>query len=140
MAKDNQSKNIRSINRRINSLNANMNDMYQNAYKTRSENRDDMKNIVGQIDDNIDSILEKINGRNISDITNLYTRVLRKITGENEEIQKSIEDIFNDNSMLSMLDVSNVSRCIKAEDYQYDLICKYMPKLLDALEQLVYLQ
>lgn len=131
---DQKNKNYRNISKRINNLNNQMNDLYQTTYRTRTDNRDDMKNIIGSIDNNIDDLLSKINNRSTSDISSLYIRLQRKSGGVMDNINNSIEELFNNQTLLNTLDVENMSKSIQAEDYQYDLICKYMTKLEEALE------
>ena len=48
---------------------------------------------------------------------------------------KSVEDLFNDQALLNTLFVNeDIHKYIAGQNYQYDLICKYIPRLLDALE------
>ena len=102
---DQKNKNYRNINKRINSLNNQMNDLYQTTYRTRTDNRDDMKNIIGSIDNNIDDLLSKINNRSTSDISRLYIRLQRKSGGVMDNINNSIEELFNNQTLLNTLDV-----------------------------------
>lgn len=131
---DQNNKRYGNITKRINSLNNQMNNLYQTTYRTRTDNSDDMKNIVNSIDNSIDDLLSKINNRSTSDISNLYIRLQRKSGGTMDNINDSIEELFNNSALLNTLDVENMSKSIQAEDYQYDLICKYMTKLEEALE------
>ena len=135
MAKDND-KSIRGIDRRINSLTANVDKLYQTTYQSRMDDKKDMDSIIGSIDDSMDSLLSKINGQSIEDISALYLRIQNKSdSGPVSELNKSISNVFDENrQIIDSINVDNIRKSIQAEDYQYDLICKYMTKLEDAID------
>ena len=136
---DNTARAARRIGRRIDDLSATADKLYQQTYSSRSDNRRGLDNIADNLDDNLDNLLTRVNGQEISDISNLYIRLMDKnnsdVRGVNQEINDSIEELFNGNKqILDTISLDNVRKSIQAEDYQYDLICRYMPKLEDALE------
>jgi hypothetical protein len=48
---------------------------------------------------------------------------------------ESVQDIFSDQNLVNTLFANaDIHRYISAQNFQFDLICKYLPKLLDALE------
>lgn len=135
MARDND-KSIQGIDKRINSLTANVDKLYQTTYQSRMDDKKDMDSIIGSIDDSMDSLLSKINGQSIEDISALYLRLQNKSdSGPVSELNKSISNVFDENrQIIDSINVDNIRKSIQAEDYQYDLICKYMTKLEDAID------
>lgn len=133
MANDN-GRSLGKINKRLDNLSSTIDSLYQSTYKSRVDNRRDMENILGSIDDNLDSILSKVNNQNISDISNLYLRIQEKDSGKKNDITKSIEGLFDENqNILDSINMESIHKSIQSENYQYDLICKYMTKLEDAI-------
>lgn len=132
-------KTTRKIDKQLKDLTADVDDIYSSIYLTRTDDKNNLDKVTGGINDSINDILAKINGQNISDISNLYVRLvdkensgLNKTTGE---IAETIESFFdNKGFIMDSLNLQNIRKSIQAENYQYDLICKYMTKLEDALE------
>ena len=139
MADDNGRLN-RKIDKSMDSISSNIDDLYQNQYSSRVDNRKNMDNIVNGINDEINGIISKVNGSDVTQISDLYVRLLNKegskLTGVNKEITESLEGFFDNNGSLinGILNFDNIRKSIQAQDYQYDLICKYMTKLEDAIE------
>lgn len=123
----------RKINRRIEKLASSIDSIYRDTYKSRIDNKRNLDAITNDIESNLDDIFEKINGQDVSDISKLYLRAMGKDTSSS--ITKSLEELFNaDGSLLDTVNLNLIRKSIQAQDYQYDLLCKYMPKLRDALE------
>ena len=134
MANDN-GRSLGKINKRLDNLSSTVDSLYQSTYKSRVDNRRDMENILGSIDDNLDNILTKINNQNISDISSLYIRIQEKDSGKKSDVVKSIEGLFDENqNILDSINMESIHKSIQSENYQYDLICKYMTKLEDAID------
>ena len=125
---------FRSIGRRLSNVDDEMKYLYQTTYRTRMDNKANMEKIVNTIDDNMDNILSKINSRSASDISNLYLKLQNVGNGNIDQIQRSIEELFDDPNLMDSINLDNLSRSIQAEDANYDLILKYMPGLEDALD------
>ena len=70
-------------------------------------------------------------------IINLLRRLDNK-SPNNSNVNKlisSVSDMFNDTGLINALFLNEEThRYISSQNYQYDLICRYLPKLLDALE------
>lgn len=122
------------IGKRLDLLDKKMDSLYKDIYITRTDNKNSLNSILT----NIDNSLDKLQATNvsISGMSELLRRIQNK-TG-NPTVDKlfaSVEDLFNDQSLLSSLFISDeVRRFIQSQNYQYDMICKYLPKLLEALE------
>lgn len=135
MANNDNSRSLNRINKRLNNLSASMDRLYQSTYKSRVDNRRDMDSIIGSIDDNLDTLLSQVNGQNISDISNLYIRLQEKNGDKKSDVVKSIESLFDSNqNIIDTINIESIHKSIQSENYQYDLICKYMTKLEDAIE------
>ena len=132
-------KSSRKVDKEIENISNNINDLYQANYATRIDNKNNMNNIIGGINDEVNDIISKINGQDISNISNLYVRILDKegsgIADSYKKISEGIESLFDNGQLVAnAINFDSVRKSIQAENYQYDLICKYMTKLEDAIE------
>ena len=140
MARDeNISRSLNRVNKKLDSLNDRVNSTYQSTYSSRVDNRNDLESISNQIDDNLNDLLSKVNGQEISDISNLYLRLKNKEKVGAGDTQKqvfdSIEEMFDSNQQfMDTISMDAIRKSIQAHDYQIDLICKYMTKLEDAID------
>ena len=139
MADENNKSESRKIDKQIDNITNNINSLYQSNYNTRIDNNKNMSDIVDNINSEIDDIVSKINGVEISDISNLYVRLLDKESSKemnnSKKIADSIEQLFDNSSLVNnVLNFDQIRKSIQSENYQYDMICKFMPKLEDALE------
>jgi hypothetical protein len=67
-------------------------------------------------------------------MTQLLQRLDGKASTNSEDLISAVTDVFSDNSLLGTLfNNQDVHKHIAAENYTYDLICKYLPKLEEAL-------
>lgn len=137
MADDNRSS--RKVDKELEKLSGNIDNLYSSNYLTRTDDKDNLNRIMNNINADIDDILSKVNGQSVSDISNLYVRLLDRENSGNTKITTQIGDTiesFFDNTGIIMdsLNLQNIRKSVQAENYQYDLICKYMTKLEDALE------
>ena len=92
---DDMTKVSKRIDKRLDDLDSSMNDLYRSTYQSRIDDKQDMNNIVGNIDNTIDSLLSKINGKQASDLSNLYTRIQKKggmVGSFEEELSKLFDD------------------------------------------------
>lgn len=136
MARNDIGHSLRKVDKRLDSMDTALSRLYTDTYASRPEDKETLTNITGTIEDNLDTLLSRINGQEISEISDLYLRLINR-SGETPQgqISKSIESLFDDNkNIIDTINVDNIRRSIQAEDYQFDLICKYMTKLEDALE------
>lgn len=134
MAENKTTPSIRRINKRIENLNNYMDDLYSSVYSTRVDNKNDLNRIGDTIEDNLDDIISSVNGQNVSDISNLIIRLQRKSAASSEKAFKELEDIVSDRQVVDTISMENIFKYIQAENYQYDLILKYLPKLYQAIE------
>ena len=138
MADDNARLN-RKINQSLDNISNNIDDLYQAQYSTRIDNKKNMNTIFNGINDEVNDIITKVNGTNISQISDLYVRLSNRegsrTSTTTKEIQDSIESLFDNGQIINnVFNFDTVRKSIQAQNYQYDLICKYMTKLEDAIE------
>ena len=131
------STNWRSINNRLDVLDAQMRDVYKNTFNTDINNSFNLSTITDDIMDSIDALIANDSDiQGIPNVSRLYNRLnSKKNNGTVGEFTDDVFSIFDDKAMVSnLMDVYSKSRSIKQIDEQIDTVCKYMPKLQDALD------
>ena len=127
----------RNISKKIDILNKKLDTIYKDIYISRPDN---IRNLDSSID-RIDSAIDKLQNSDIS--VSRMSELLQRINDNNalgtnknvKDLMNSVESIFNDPSIIGSLFANdNMYKFISAQNYQYDMICKFVPKLLDALE------
>ena len=136
MANKNNGLSQRRLNKRLDSLKSTMNDLYSATYSTRPDNRADMDRIASSIEDNLDDLISSVNGQNVSDISNLIMRLQKNVGNAVSSMNGQLEGLFTDSNLINNINMEGVYKYIQAENYQFDLILKYVPKLYEALEVL----
>lgn len=108
--------------------------LYTSTYYASPKNKRDLENIKNDINRSISNITSSntIN-TGIPNISSLYGRIL-DIT-KDPETSKKMEELFSNESLMAQLtDVVFQNQSLVELDREIDTICKYMPKLLEALE------
>ena len=137
MAKDDKNTQSRpGVFKRIAGLiQGNMDDLYKNTYYSDPSNRQQLTAIKTDITNTIKDIMNS-NTDNIGEpsISRMYERLYFNSQNDSETI-KEFEKIFSDNEFVNNLTNSYLdNRWIKAIDVEIDEVCKYMPKLQEALD------
>ena len=132
-SQDDPVRSSRKINRKLDLLDQKMDGLYKNIYITRPDNRKNLDDILNQLDDAIDVIQQ--DNVNISGMSELMRR-LDNTSGSNvDRLMNSVGELFNDQNLINTLFANDeIHKYIASQNYQYDMICRYLPKLLDALE------
>lgn len=132
-SQDDPVRSSRKINRKLDLLDQKMDGLYKNIYITRPDNRKNLDDILNQLDDAIDAIQQ--DNVNISGMSELMRR-LDNTSGSNvDRLMNSVGELFNDQNLINTLFANDeIHKYIASQNYQYDMICRYLPKLLDALE------
>ena len=131
---DNKKLSSRGINKKIDNLNSTVDSLYNTVYSTRVDNQNDLDRITDDIDNNLNDLLSSVNDQNISNISNLIIRLQKKNGSSLDNLNKELESLVSDKNIIDTVNLENVQKYIQAENYQYDLILKYVPKLKEALE------
>ena len=117
------------------SVQNNMDRLYQSTYYSQSNSKKDLLSVQRDIDKSIDNIItNNINNVGMPNISKLYLRIKDAQKGDSE-LSKSIEDMFGDQSLMDGLLSSYMdNKYLKDLDDEIDTVCKYMPKLIEALD------
>ena len=142
MAKKDDKKKDLNANKRISSLldfiQNGMKSMYRDTYQNQRTNNDDIDKIKDDIATSINTISNngiEDDNVNISNITRLYSRLKLKNTDSNGQLTEEVLDVFNDKSITDQILSSYTdNKYIIDYDTEIDTICKYMPKLDEALD------
>lgn len=123
----------RKINSKLDLLDQKMNSLYKDIYISRPDNKDNLNTIVDKLDTSIDR-LQKSN-IDVSGMSELIRRVDTENMPNTKKYMESVQSLFeNENLINSLFMQDTVRRFIMAQNGQYDLICRYLPRLLDAIE------
>lgn len=136
----NDDKKLKKTNKKIQNIAANVQDnmdaLYRSTYFSTPQANNDIRHLSDEINDNIDRIVSRNqNTIGMPSISVLYTRIYNK----NGELNKSgipadINKMFEDPMMMDDLYSTFMSnRFLKELDTEIDTVCKYMPKLEEAL-------
>lgn len=125
-------RNLTSAVSKINSL---ISGLYRNTYFTTDQNKQLLKTLTKDIDSSLNSLIDKSMNSSGTNISKLYSRMNLKTIQNDKESIKAMEDIFNDHTMMdNILSTYMENKYIRDLDIEIDIICKYMPKLEEALD------
>lgn len=120
----------------------NMQQAYSDTYLTSRDNIDSMNSVADKIEDNISQIIHRNNQYDISNISKLYSRVMRQdsFVSKNKtekQLADELEGLFSDNNFTDAIMGSYLSnKWIDDLDREIDAIIKYVPNIKEALEVL----
>ena len=136
MAKD--EKDLSMMNPTLNKKNAerlqgNINDIYRNTYYSDNKTSSYIDSIRRKMDHDLNSLIDKTKvGTNGLNISNLYAKTL---ANSDEGLMKELKNSLQDESMLTdIMDMYSQNAVIRDMDREIDVVCKYMPKLEEALD------
>lgn len=136
MAKNNKSSNKTPnarLTRNLASLRRQMTGIYQDTYSTNPDIKADLERISTNIEDRINSALDRNSSSDIADVTKLYSAVKIKNTPDGK-MGDSIEGFFTDPQLVQQLTDSYIqNKWIIELDNEIDVVCKYMPKLTECV-------
>lgn len=128
-------KNIQNIAQTISS---NMDDLYRSTYMTSPQQNKDLEDLSDRINDSISKIVNKnMETVGMPSVSRLYARISGNKSGTSSATNKvvgELERMFDSGIMsddLYSLFMSN--RYLRELDNEIDVVCKYMPKLEEAL-------
>lgn len=124
---------IRKINKKMDLLDQKLNGLYKDIYVTRPDNRQNMDSIMDKLDQAIDRLQDT--DLSVSGMSELLRRIDKDSMPNSNEYLRNVEDLFgNQNLINSLFENVDFHKYISAQNYQYDMMIKYIPKLLDAIE------
>lgn len=136
MAKDN--KKILRANRNIQNIakgiSGNMEELYRSTYMTSPQQSSDLQDLNNRINDSIDNIVNRnMETMGIPSVSKLYSRMAA--SSSSNDMINELERMF-DNGIISddLYGMFTSNRYLKELDAEIDTVCKYMPKLDEALQ------
>ena len=132
-------KETRKANRRIQAImqgvSDNVDGLYRNTYMANPQSSKDIKDLTARINDNIDNIVNRnMDTYGMPSVSKLYSRIAASNRDE-KDITDSLESMFDNGLMTDDLYGMFMSnRYLKELDNEIDTVCKYMPKLEEALQ------
>lgn len=115
------------------SIQANIDDLYKNTYFTNNDNSKYIDNIKRKMDDDLEGLIDKAKAQNGgTNMADLYARTLaRNDTDSLNEIRSALED---ETVLADIMDIYSQNALVRDLDREIDTVCKYMPKLDEALD------
>jgi len=130
---DNKLVGYRRIDKKLDLLDKKVDSLYKDIYISRPDNRSDLDIVIDRIDNTIDK-LQKINV-NASGMSELVRRINATDMPNTKKYLEDVSSLFQDENLINTLFMnSTIHDFIQARNSQYDLICRYLPRLVDALE------
>lgn len=138
MAKDNKA--ITRANRNIQNIaqgiSGNMDALYRSTYMSTPQQSQDLEDLNDRINAGIDRIVNRnIETIGMPSVSNLYARIAGNGGGSRDnQVVNELEKMF-DNGMMTddLYGMFMSNRYLKELDNEIDTVCKYMPKLEEAL-------
>ena len=125
----------RSILNRLTSLRRQMNGVYRDTYATDPSPKDELDRIGSDIEDHISKVLSRNGTDDVANISKLYAVANLRNNLDDANYNKEIVSFFEDRSITDQLVNSYLeNKWVKALDDEYDVVCKYFPKLQEALD------
>ena len=124
----------RKVKKNLDILSRKMDGLYKDTYLTRPDDKNNLDQIMDDLDVAINRIAS-VDNDNIATMSELIRRLDKKNNTKSAELNMALADMFNNNNLVGELFANtDLYKYIAAENYNYDLICKYLPKLNTALE------
>ena len=124
----------RKVKKQLDIISKKMDGLYKDTYITRPDNRNNLDTVMDDLDVAINRIAS-VDNDNIATMSELIRRLDKKNTTNINEFNLKLNDLFNNNNLIGELFANtDMYKYIASENYNYDMICKYLPKLNIALE------
>ena len=123
----------RGVSRKLDLLDKQMDGLYKDIYISRPDNKQNLDSMI----DGLDTAIDKLQGidSSVASMSELMRRIDSAGESNTSKLMSSVQDLFNDQNLLGSLFANdNIHNYIAGQNYNYDLICKYLPRLQDALE------
>ena len=122
-----------AIDKKLDLLDQKLDGLYKDIYISRPDNKQNLDAMI----DNLDTMIDQLQGSDttVSRMSELLRRVDKVGESNTKKMIKSVQDLFEDQAVLGALMMNDsIHNYIAGQNRNYDLICKYLPKLEDALE------
>ena len=139
MADKNEEQTVRRpglLRKVANFMQGNSSSLYKSTYYSDPEERYQIQRLSSDINNTIKNIMNNTTDSvGEPNIVKLYERLLSNNTASDRKLVDEFNRIFGDNEFVGNLTSSYLdNRWVKTIDLEIDEICKYMPKLNEALE------
>ena len=126
----------RNIKNIASSISSNMDALYRTTYMTTPQQNKDLKNLSDEINSNIDQIVNRnIETTGMPSITKVYSRMMAG-SGDstNPRITGELEKMFDNGLMTDdIYGMFMANRYLRELEKEIDTVCRYMPRLEEAL-------
>lgn len=124
----------KKIKNQLDLLSKKMDNLYQDTYITRADNINNINSVINDLDDAINRIAS-IDNDNVGNMSELLRRIDKANSVDRDKLMGSVRELFNDNNLIETLfSNTDIYKYISAENYNYDMICRFLPTLIDALK------
>ena len=124
----------RKVKKQLDIISKKINGLYKDTYITRPDDKNNLDDVMDNLDVAINR-LASMDNDNVATMSELIRRIDKKDKSTFDKLTGSLSDMFNDNNLIGELFANtDMYKYIAAENYNYDMICKYLPKLNIALE------
>lgn len=132
--KDKQQLNNKRVSQYMDSLHSKMDNLYRTTYNADRTNSTDLNFISKKIDTTIDDIINRNKNFDTSNVTRLYAKLQLKNTVNSKEVMDNVTELFSDQGLTNSILTSYIgNKYIKDINNEIDTVCRYMPKLEEAL-------
>ena len=117
----------------IDDVQKSIDDLYKNTYFTNNDNTKYIDSIKRKMDNDLETLIDKAKSSNGGlDMSELYAKTL--FQNDTDQINE-IRNVLEDETMLTdIMDIYSQNTVVRDLDREIDTICKYMPKLDEALD------
>ena len=124
----------RSISSKLDLLDNKLDGLYKSVYISRPDNKNNMNDIITRLDNSIDKL--QSNELNVSGMSELLRRLDKSNKNSNtEQLMVQMQDLVSDGNIFNNIyNNQEFHKYILAQNYNYDMLCRFVPKLIDALE------
>lgn len=114
-------------------LQNNIDDIYRSTYFSDNDNDKYLSSIRRKMDTELNDLMDRIKNSNGGvNISDLYARTLASSDDNSmKELRKTLED---DSLLTDIMDIYSQNVIVRDMDKEIDTVCKYMPKLEEALD------
>ena len=118
----------------IDTVSGNIQDLRSSTYMTSSDERKQMSKLRSDIFKSVESINNRtMETTGLNSISTMYSRLIK--TMKDPTLPSDFKNIFKNESLMNSLSMTYMeNRPIYEYDKEIDLVCKYMPKLQEALD------
>ena len=125
---------IKRVQKIVDTIQHNLDSFYRNTFFSLPDSGRELNMITDRMHKSLDDIVSNnLNSVGVSNISTIYNRLAA--LQNDSDVTKSITDVFEDKSIVDNLMSSYFdNKWIKDIDNEIEVVCKYMPKLEEALE------